>query len=146
MTGDAAKGCPREGDNDRGVATVYACLASVVLLMLTGLAVHLGAAVVVRQRAESGADLAALAGAAKALSGQDIACAAATRVAAANGCDVNSCSLAGTEIAIVVTAGAGNGPLWPSATGRARAGPVDPDVQGASDARGAVGEQSAPGG
>ena len=48
--------------DDRGVATVYACIGIVVLLAVTGLAVHLGAAALARQRAETGADLAALAG------------------------------------------------------------------------------------
>jgi secretion/DNA translocation related TadE-like protein len=106
------------------VATVYACLGIVVLFALTGLAVHLGAATLARQRAETGADLAALAGAAKVLQGSDVACAAAVRAAVANGVDAHTCTVSGTDVLVMVVATAGAGPFSGSATGRARAGPV----------------------
>ena len=114
-----------KGSADRGVATVYACLGIVVLLAITGLAAHLGAAVLARQRAETGADLAALAGAAKVLQGPDAVCASVVRVAVANGVDVDSCSVIGTDVLVTVTARAGKGPFAGTASGRARAGPVD---------------------
>jgi secretion/DNA translocation related TadE-like protein len=104
---------------DRGVATVYACLGIVVLLAITGLAAHLGAAALARQRAETGADLAALAGAAKVLLGPDPVCTNVFRV------DVQSCSVVGTDVLVTVTAHAGAGPFAGTAIGRARAGPVD---------------------
>ena len=110
--------------DDRGVATVYACLGIVVLIAVTGLAVHLGAATLARQRAETGADLAALAGAAKVLQGPDAVCAAVVRVAVANGVDVQSCTVQGTDVLVSVLARAGAGPFSGSAPGRARAGPV----------------------
>lgn len=110
--------------DDAGVATVYACLGIVVLLVVTGLGLHVGAAVLARQRAETGADLAALAGAAKVLQGPDIACAAVVRVAVPNHVVVHSCSVVGTDVLVVVSARAGSGPFAGSATGRARAGPV----------------------
>jgi len=110
---------------ERGVATVYACLGIVVLLAVTGLAVHLGAATLARQRAETGADLAALAGAATVLQGPDAACAKVVRVAVANGVDVQSCEVTGTDVLVLVTARAGAGPFAGTATGRARAGPVE---------------------
>lgn len=110
---------------DRGVATVYACLGIVVLLAITGLAVHLGAAALARQRAETGADLAALAGAAKVLQGPDLVCASVLRVATANRVDVQSCSVVGTDVLVTVTARAGTGPFAGTGSGRARAGPVD---------------------
>lgn len=110
---------------DRGVATVYACLGIVVLLAITGLAAHLGAAALARQRAETGADLAALAGAAKVLLGPDPVCTNVFRVAVANGVDVQSCSVVGTDVLVTVTAHAGAGPFAGTAIGRARAGPVD---------------------
>lgn len=110
--------------DDAGVATVYACLGIVVLLVVLGLGLHLGAASLARQRAENGADLAALAGAAKVLQGPDIACAAAVRVGVANRVDVLSCSVVGTDVLVEVSAHAGSGPLGGNATGRARAGPV----------------------
>ena len=111
--------------DDRGVATVYACLGIVVLLAITALAVHLGAAALARQRAEIGADLAALAGAAKVLQGPDVVCASVVRVAVANGVDVQSCSVLGTDVMVTVTARAGAGLFAGLASGRARAGPVE---------------------
>lgn len=109
---------------DEGVATVYACLGIVVLFAVTGLTVHLGAATLARQRAETGADLAALAGAAKVLQGPDVACGAVVRVAVANDVDVQTCTVSGTDVLVMVSARAGAGPFSGSATGRARAGPV----------------------
>jgi len=111
--------------DDRGVATVYTCLGIVVLLAITGLALHLGAATLARQRAETGADLAALAGAAKVLLGADVVCASVVRVAVANGVDVQTCSVVGAEVLVTVTALAGTGPFAGTASGRARAGPVE---------------------
>ena len=112
------------GYRDQGVATVYACLGIVVLFALTGLAAHLGAATLARQRAETGADLSALAGAAKVLQGPDMACAAVVQVAVVNEVDVQSCTVTGTDVLDMVVAHAGAGPFSGSATGRARAGPV----------------------
>ena len=116
---------PDPSTGDRGVATVYAALGIVVLLAVTGLAIQLGAATVARQRAETGADLAALAGAAKVLQGPDVVCAQVVRVASANGVDVQSCEVTGTDVLVLVVARAGVGPFAGTATGRARAGPVD---------------------
>jgi len=115
----------REVRDDRGVATVYACLGIVVLIAVTGLAVQLGAGTLARQRAETGADLAALAGAVKVLQGPDVVCAAVVRVAVANGVDVQSCSVQGTDVLVSVVARVGGGPFSGSALGRARAGPVE---------------------
>ncbi len=109
---------------DKGVATVYACLGCVLLLVVTGLAVSLGAGVLARQRAETAADLSALAGAAKVLQGPDVACAAAVAVASANGAAAESCSVSGPDVRVTVTVLVNAGLLTGSATGRARAGPV----------------------
>jgi secretion/DNA translocation related TadE-like protein len=111
---------------DRGSVTIYACVGVMVLLLVTGLTVQLGAAVLARQRAETGADLAALAGAAQLLRGAEFACATAGRVAQANGVGMASCSADGPDLLVEVTAEvAGGGVLGGSATGRARAGPVE---------------------
>ena len=104
---------------------MYACLGIVVLLAITGLGVQLGAATLARQRAETGADLAALAGAAKVLQGPDVVCANVVRVAVVNGVEVQTCSVVGTEVLVTVTARAGTGPFAGTASGRARAGPVE---------------------
>ena len=110
---------------ERGVATVYACLGVVMVLVVTGLAVHLGVAGLARQRAETGADLAALAGAAKVLQGPDAVCAAVVRVAAANDGTVETCSVVGTDVLVTVAVRVGTGVLAGTATARARAGPVE---------------------
>lgn len=110
---------------DRGSVTIYACVGVMVLLLVTGLAVHLGGAVLARQRAEAGADLAALAGAAQLLRGAEIACAAASQVARANRVELIGCRPDGLDLLVEVTAEvSGGGVLGGSATGRARAGPV----------------------
>ncbi len=109
---------------DRGVATVYACLGCVLLLMVTGMGVQLGAGVLARQRAETAADLAALAGAAKVLHGPDVACQAAVAVASANDAALETCLMTGTDVLVTVSVQLRAGPMNGSATSRARAGPV----------------------
>jgi secretion/DNA translocation related TadE-like protein len=117
-------------DRDRGAATVVACVGAVVLLVVTGLAVRVGAAVLARQRAETGADLAALAGAAQMLRGAEVACAAAGVVARANDVVVSGCRADGQDLLVEVTAEVA-GSLGGSAVGRARAGPVT-SIEGAA--------------
>lgn len=112
--------------DDRGVATVYACVGVVMLLVAVGFAARLGAAVLARQRAEIGADLAALAGAVKVLQGPDMACAAALKVAVANGAELADCTVRGADVLVTVEASVGSGPFAAAAAGRARAGPVLP--------------------
>jgi secretion/DNA translocation related TadE-like protein len=112
-------------DGDRGAATVFACVGVVVLLLVTGLAAHVGSAVLARQRAETGADLAALAGAAQLLRGTGFACATAVAVARANSVDVTGCRADGLDLLVEVTAEvAGGRGFGGTAVGRARAGPV----------------------
>ncbi|MEV8530686.1 Rv3654c family TadE-like protein [Streptomyces sp. NPDC051211] len=105
---------------DRGSATVWAALVTVVLGAVFGGVLLLGQAVVVRHRAAAAADLAALAAASSWAHGPEPACAAAIRVARAQGARLAGCSLAG-EVA-EVTAEAAAGPF----TGRirSRAGPA----------------------
>lgn len=109
---------------DRGAATVLTCVMTVVLLVMTGLAVHMGAAVLARQRAETGADLAALAGAAQLLRGAEVACAAAGVVARANGAAMTGCRTDGLDLLVEVRVDLASGAFGGSAQGRARAGPV----------------------
>lgn len=112
--------------NDHGVATVYACLGVVIMLAVLGLALQLGAATLARQRAETGADLAALAGAAKVLQGPGVVCAKVVAIATANEVAVDSCTVNGTDVLVIVRSQVNTGPISGSATGRARAGPVGP--------------------
>jgi secretion/DNA translocation related TadE-like protein len=111
---------------DDGVATVVACVCAMVLLIVTGAAMQLGAALLARHRAEIAADLSALAGAAELLQGRPAACGQATTVARANGAAVATCTLDGVDLLVTVTVSARFGPLSATASGRARAGPVDP--------------------
>lgn len=109
--------------HDRGSATLFA-VACLGLLLLVGTALGVVAAVFVAHRsAQAAADLAALAGAAAVADGAD-GCAAAGRIAAANGAQLGECHVAGAEVTVMVTV---TGPPWLGRTadlhGRARAGP-----------------------
>ncbi|MFD9032625.1 Rv3654c family TadE-like protein [Streptomyces sp. NPDC059567] len=106
---------------DRGMATVWTAFAACVLCVVFGAVLALGQAVAARHRAGGAADLAALAAADRALWGEEAACAAAARVAGAQGAAVLRCSLRG-DIADV-TAAVRLGPYTP--TVRARAGPPE---------------------
>ena len=113
-----------DGSNDRGVATVFMCMGVALVLVMTALAIHLGAAVLARQRAETAADLAALAGAALVMQGPDLVCADVVRVAGANGATVDSCVVQGTDVLVSVVARVQAGPISGTVSARARAGPV----------------------
>jgi secretion/DNA translocation related TadE-like protein len=106
------------------MATVVACVCAMVLLVVTGAALQLGAALLARHRAETAADLGALAGAVLVLQGRQGACERAATVTAANGATMVSCALDGADLLATVTVSARLGPLSATATGRARAGPV----------------------
>ncbi|MGW6570080.1 Rv3654c family TadE-like protein [Streptomyces sp. NPDC054975] len=120
--GDAARtgvARVRGAGRDRGVATVWTAFAACVLCVVFGAVLALGQAVAARHRAGGAADLAALAAADRALWGDKAACAAAARVAAAQGAAVLRCSVRG-DLADV-TAAVRLGPYAPAV--RARAGP-----------------------
>src|SRR5262245_33216312 len=63
-----------EGSDDRGSATVWAVGGIAVIVGLLAASLWFAAAVVVRHRAESAADLAALAAASSAVAGEHRAC------------------------------------------------------------------------
>ncbi|MFJ6047663.1 MULTISPECIES: Rv3654c family TadE-like protein [unclassified Streptomyces] len=104
---------------DRGSATVWAALVATVLGAVFGGVLLLGQAVVARHRAAAAADLAGLAAAATWAHGPEAACAAALRVARAQGAALGGCLVRG-EVA-EVTAEVAAGPFTPAV--RARAGP-----------------------
>ncbi|MER7517257.1 Rv3654c family TadE-like protein [Streptomyces sp. NPDC126499] len=107
------------GRADRGAATVWTAIAACALCVVFGAVLALGQAVTARHRAGGAADLAALAAADRALWGEEDACAAATRVAAAQGATLVRCRV--REDIADVTARVTLGP-WTTAT-RSRAGP-----------------------
>ncbi|MER7464014.1 Rv3654c family TadE-like protein [Streptomyces sp. NPDC097981] len=107
---------------DRGSATVWAALVATALGAVFGGVLLLGQAVVARHRAAAVADLAALAAAATWTHGPEAACAAARRVAGAQGAAVTACAVRG-EVA-EVAARPVTGPFDPVIS--ARAGPPVP--------------------
>jgi secretion/DNA translocation related TadE-like protein len=118
-------------DGDRGVATVWAAGAIAVLVSMAVFGLHLGEAMVVRHHAESAADLAALAGAATAVAGEQYACAQARRVTDRMRVQLTSCQTQGWDVLVDVAAHPDGwlGGLG-AATGRARAGPAAPSPSG----------------
>ena len=113
-------------DDDRGVATVWAAGAIAVLLSMAVFGVYLGEAVVIRHHAESAADLAALAGAAQVIAGEQYACAQARRVTDRMRVRLVSCQTQSWDVLVDVAAQPAGwlGGLG-AATSRARAGPAD---------------------
>ncbi|WP_422744232.1 Rv3654c family TadE-like protein [Mycobacterium sp. WMMD1722] len=96
-----------------------------VLIAVSGGLAGVGAAVLARHRAQSAADLAALAAAGRIVDGPDSACAQAHSVAAAVGVAVVRCDFAGLDVVVAVQTPVGLG-RWAlgSARAAARAGPV----------------------
>ncbi|MDQ2848894.1 MAG: flp pilus-assembly TadE/G-like family protein [Actinomycetota bacterium] len=111
-------------DRDSGSATILAAVGVAILIVVLAVGLQLAGAVIARHRAESAADLAALAGAAKVLTGQQSACSAAASIAAANGAALQDCELIGLDLRVTVRVDAVVGPIGGAAIGRARAGPV----------------------
>lgn len=109
---------------DRGSGTVLVLICSLVLGLAGAVSVLLAQATLTRHRAAAAADLAALAGADRALQGSPRACAHAGAVAAAGGAILIRCRLDGLVVAVTVAVPA-PGVLRPfgPATARARAGP-----------------------
>ena len=110
------------GSTDSGFATVWVAIALVVMLVFMAGALQLGSAVLARQRVENTADLAALAGAAEALSGRAAVCDKVVAVTRASDVELIGCEMQGLDVLVRVSVRAG--PFGGVANGRARAGPV----------------------
>lgn len=127
---------------DRGAATVWTAFAACALCVVFGAVLALGQAVTARHRAGAAADLAALAAADRALWGEADACAAAGRVAVAQGAALPRCRV--REDIADVTARVTLGP-W-SVEIRSRAGPPGlPDPPGLAGLQGPFGPPRLPG-
>ncbi len=115
------------GADDRGAATVWSAGVIAVMVSVAVFGMHLGAAMVARHHAESAADLAALAGAAQVLPGEQYACTQARRVTDRMRVQLESCRLRGWEVLVEVSV---QPPGWLGrlgvATAQARAGPAAP--------------------
>jgi len=93
----------------------------VVLLGISTGGLYLGAAVLARHRAQSVADLAALAAAARLPAGPAAACAQATVVARATRVGDTQCAVHGLDVVITVEVAVSR---WGTARATARAGPA----------------------
>ena len=100
---------------------------AVIVALLVAL-MWFAAAVLARHRAESAADLAALAAATSAVAGEGPACQQARWVTDHMGVELRSCRLVGWDalVEVVATPPVALAPAGPAAA-RARAGPVEPD-------------------
>lgn len=108
-----------------GFVTVAVLGLLAVLLAVGTLVTAVGSIAVLRHRAASAADLAALAAAGRPLEGPVAACAAADRVARAHGAALRSCRFEGSDALVEVTLrGTGRLARAGHVVGRARAGPV----------------------
>lgn len=117
---------PPRTTTDRGSATLWAAGGIAALFIVVVIVVWAAVATTTRHRAAAAADLAALAAATYATSGERPACDKARWVATHMHATVKSCRLAGWD-ALVVVAAAPSGVLagFGPAEARARAGPVD---------------------
>lgn len=120
------------GARDGGLATVWAAAVVAVLMVLLVGGLHLGAAILARHRAESAADLAALAGAQHSAEGERVACGSATAVADADGSSMVRCRQVGWDVLVDVQVPVPVPILGAeTATARARAGPAAEPVDDA---------------
>jgi secretion/DNA translocation related TadE-like protein len=112
-------------DRDRGAASILLLAIGLVLVAAGMGGAAIAAGVVGNHRARTAADLGALAGAGQAIYGQDVACAQAGRLVAANGGRLTGCTVTGLEVVVSVAVDVRPLPgLLRRATAAARAGPV----------------------
>lgn len=129
---------------DAGSATVWLLALAMLGTAVFAATITVAAAVAARHRAESAADLAALAAADRLLLDQDGGCGRAVGIASAQGAAVVSCTVDRSADAVEVVAEVRVGglpvrlPIGP-ARARARAGPVRAAVTAAEDGLGAAG-------
>lgn len=95
-----------------------------VLVSVTAAGACIGAAVIARHRAQSAADLAALAAAARLVAGTAAACGQAASVTRPAGTRIVACEVDGLDVVVTVETPTGVG-VWGPARAAARAGPAD---------------------
>ncbi|WP_428847050.1 Rv3654c family TadE-like protein [Rhizohabitans arisaemae] len=116
-------GVVKDRERERGSGTLWMLVAvGVVWTMTTGV-VLIGVARSARHKAQTAADLSALA-AAQSVIDPERACAVATEIAMANGARLNHCRIEGEVVEVGVTAAVRWRFLNRSVAARARAGPV----------------------
>ena len=109
--------------DEHGAATLLVVTFLALLVLLTAALAAVEGMVAAHRRAQSAADLAALAAARSLALGQD-PCPDATRIAEANGARLTACAVAGRAVTVEVAV---DGPRWLGRAtvlaGQARAGP-----------------------
>jgi secretion/DNA translocation related TadE-like protein len=112
--------------DERGSGAIWVLAMGLVIALAAAAGGSWGLAATARHRAESAADLAALAAAAHSLDGQGRVCSMATAIVRANGSEVVRCQLTGDVAEVEVSRPLRIGSLqgW-GAVARARAGPAD---------------------
>ena len=114
----------RVADQGNATVLVIAVAASVLAAGVVGSA--LGGAIVVRHRAATAVDAAALAAALDVAAGDEPACARAARLARANAASLAGCTFHGAVVDVSITASAGGWLGWlPTVRLNARAGPAE---------------------
>ena len=111
------------GQPDRGSASVVVVALIGVVVSTTAGALVVTGVVRASHQARLGADLSAVAGALRLRDGASASasCAEAARIASTNGTSLQTCSVTGSDVTVVVAASSST---WPEpATARARAGP-----------------------
>ena len=117
----------RLASDDRGYATIIGAFAIAVLMVIAIAVIYVGAAVLARHRAQSAADLSALAAAVDHVAAEGDPCATARTFAAAQGvgASVRRCDLDGEDVVLSVAIRIPLGPFGTrDAVASARAGPV----------------------
>ncbi len=89
----------RRRGGDRGAATVFAAFGLLALLAVAAACIQLGGALVARHRAQSAADLGALAGASALYRGGD-ACGAVREYVRRNGAEPAGCAVSGATVLV----------------------------------------------
>ena len=112
----------RSSAGDEGSGSVWMLGIGAALLVLLVAVATAGGVVVARHRAETAADLGALAGAARAVDGTQAACATADRIVTANGGSLVSCRVEALDLIITAEVRGPRG--WGTARASARAGPA----------------------
>jgi len=107
--------------DDRGSASLWLLGVALAVLLLAGTVAMAGGLLVARHRAQSAADLGALAGALRAVEGPGVACPASDRIVQANGARMVACRVEGLDVVITVRVAGPAG--WGTAEASARAGP-----------------------
>lgn len=109
---------------DRGSGALWLLAVSLIVVLSGALGAVRGIAALARHRAESAADLAALAGAVHAVSGAGDACGVAGSIAARNSTTLSGCQVDGSVVTVTVSCPLPGGLGRWRAHASARAGPA----------------------